>query len=293
MRVILIKTTVTLFGAIGLSASAAAADLAVPITTMPPNPFPPVFTWTGPYAGVNLGYAAGRPHTRVSWAGWPDTVTPNAVFLNESGLRATKKHKSSFTGGGQLGYNYQWGSMILGLEADLNSIGHRRSVATTASYQDAASGQSTDTAARGGQALHWFATVRPRLGWAFGERLMVYGTGGLAVARASQRIEGVVRTTAAVDPAADPAGAVPTAVTSHFGVVGKNGSGYRLGWALGAGAEYAVTDNLALKGEFLHVNVRGRSHVAASQEPATLGVAFVSRNSTVFQVIKAGVNYRF
>ena len=66
----------------------------------------PVFTWTGFYVGVNAGY------------GWNDNdhavVTPAGPFSPSTG-----EDDGGFVGGAQVGYNFQFGSFVVGVEADL------------------------------------------------------------------------------------------------------------------------------------------------------------------------------
>ncbi|MBS7702957.1 outer membrane protein [Chelatococcus asaccharovorans] len=285
-----LRTVLVLFGAIGGTASAFAADLGIP-PVPPPEPIPPIFTWTGPYAGVNAGYALGRLRTKVGWAGRGGYTAADPAFT--AVLGHTSRDRGGFTGGAQAGYNYQTGVIVLGVEADINALKMRRDAIAFARYANGETGDTIDAAMRSGQSLHWVATLRPRIGWAVFDRFMVYGTGGLAVARASQRSLGFLAITEASAAPAQANAAATAQTISHFGTMGRNGSGYRFGWTLGGGAEYAVTDQISMKGEFLHIHLKARNVAAAPLDPATEGVAFGARNSSSAQVIRAGVNYRF
>src|SRR5918993_5461375 len=97
----------------GLTA-ASAADL--PVRAAPPPYIAPVpiFTWTGFYAGVNAGW------------GWRDddqetvVLTPGAGTPGLAGtLFFPGNGDGGFTGGAQIGYNYQIGSFVIGAEADI------------------------------------------------------------------------------------------------------------------------------------------------------------------------------
>jgi outer membrane immunogenic protein len=161
--------------AIALAASAAsAADL--PARAAPPAPVfsaVPVFTWTGFYIGANAGW------------GWRDDdeetviLTPGAGTPGLAGtLFFPDNGDGGFTGGGQIGYNYQIGSFVVGVEADIQW-------ADTQDDEDVrfvAGPGFTGTFVPGvfeSNAPEWWGSVRARLGVAF-DRVLVYGTGGLA-----------------------------------------------------------------------------------------------------------------
>ncbi|AWN44218.1 outer membrane protein [Methylobacterium durans] len=292
----------TALAGIALAGSALAADL--PRRAAPPPVFAPVpvFTWTGFYAGFNAGYAfdtgnnrngflqtAGNPVTLTGVGGAPVTTSILPVgntLLYRSGDR------DGFTGGGQIGYNYQFtpgSGVVVGVEAD-------------AQYLDFGSGRNnrfTTTAPVGTinpnfvpvngtlSTLDFFGTVRGRLGYAF-DRTLIYGTGGFAYASGDTSL-------------------------GNFANVAR-GSDFLTGWTVGGGIEYALpTDSflnffrssaVTLKVEGLYVNLdRGRTGVntlvgglntAGGLVPVydTLGFAGRNRNDE-FAVVRAGLNYKF
>ena len=127
------------FLAIGV-ASGSAADL--PMKAPPYLAPAPVTLWNGFYIGANVGY------------GWADVGTSG--FSN---------NLDGVIGGGQIGYNWQTGPLVFGVEGDFQGSGESR----------------TDT---GGiftvdQDIPWFATLRGRIGYAAGPWLL-YATGGAA-----------------------------------------------------------------------------------------------------------------
>lgn len=132
--------------ALGLVAAAGAASAAdLPSRKGPvaaPVYMPPAFSWTGFYVGANAGY------------GWGN-VNANG-FANVGDL-------DGFVGGGQVGYNYQMGQFVLGLEADLQGA-------------DLSSGNNLGLVR---VKTDYFGTVRARVGVAF-DRFMPYVTGGWA-----------------------------------------------------------------------------------------------------------------
>jgi outer membrane immunogenic protein len=149
----------------GLSA-ATAADLP---QAPPPAPIiaAPIFTWTGFYAGVNAGWG-WRDSNRQSVI--LDGAVPGTLFFPDNG-------DGGFTGGGQIGYNYQIGSFVIGLETDIQ-------------WADTDQGEDAAFIPAGAPGVFvpgvfdnnlsdWFGTVRARAGVAF-DRVLIYATGGLA-----------------------------------------------------------------------------------------------------------------
>ncbi len=151
MKKILLSTVALL----SLSAGAMAADL--PARRMAPAPFVaavPVFTWTGFYVGVNAGI------------GFYNNDADDIVFGGGTWL-ADSDDDASFIGGAQIGYNYQIGSFVVGVEGDLQWADFG---GTTYTFDGTTVTADSDD---------WFGTVRGRVGVAF-DRALIYATGGWA-----------------------------------------------------------------------------------------------------------------
>jgi outer membrane immunogenic protein len=234
--------------------AAFAAD--IPRRTLEPAPVVqavPIFTWTGFYVGVNAGYIFDTGKT---------TITGSAALL-ATGLTpgATKTLGDGFTIGGTLGYNYQIGNIVFGLEADLNYVDLGKTVAfanggiATTSSQDAT----------------YLGTVRARLGFAI-DRLLIYGTGGLAYGDTD----------------------ASTTITAPGALWVGNKSSTKFGYAVGAGLEYALTTNLSAKVEYLYYDLGKTNYtspqVAGAAVPGVFGTASAENKG---QLVRAGINYRF
>ena len=137
-----------MLAALTIAGQAAAADLG---RRMPAQAdyMPPIYLWAGPYIGIQGGGGWGDSH-------WNNAATPTGTFDVSGGLI-----------GGTIGYNWQQGPAVYGLEADMAWSGIRGSSST-----NCALGCETRN--------HWLATVRGRIGYAF-DRYLPYLTGGLAV----------------------------------------------------------------------------------------------------------------
>ncbi len=129
-------------------ASASAADVQRR-QTMPakaPVYVTSVYNWTGPYVGLYGGYDWGNSSFSVPLA--------TGSFDLSGGVA-----------GGTLGYNYQMGQAVLGLEGDIGWSGIRGNTAC--------GGLNCETR------NNWLGTARVRLGYA-ADRFMPYVTGGAA-----------------------------------------------------------------------------------------------------------------
>ena len=137
-----------------VSAPAFAADLPARTAPVAPVAYAPAFTWSGFYVGVNAGYG---------WADGTDVfvTSPTGVVSAFSG-----GNNGGFTGGGQIGYNFQTGAIVFGLETDIQyaDFGGGRTFAPSLVTTDSGS---------------YWGSVRGRLGFA-ADRALFYVTGGLA-----------------------------------------------------------------------------------------------------------------
>ena len=257
----------TALATVGVSA-ASAADL--PVRSAPPAPVfsaVPVFTWTGFYVGVNAGYGwqdSNNDRTLGVPAGSFVTAPATAGSITFNG-----DDGDGFVGGGQIGYNYQIGSFVVGVEADLQwaDLGGSGGDATTTFVPP-----PTFVAAGTAGGIDWFGTVRARVGVAF-DRALIYATGGFAYGGADDD-------------------------NDAFGLV--NDDDVRTGWTLGAGVEYAFTNNLTLGVEGLWVNLNGdnndRTFIGTERVAGvTRAVTVPTRNDddNDFFVARAKLNFKF
>jgi outer membrane immunogenic protein len=241
---------------LGLTAGAFAADL--PSRVVPaPIAAVPIFTWTGFYVGVNAGYGWGNNSDDVVFVA-PGTVA--APFGATTGTIAfTDANRDGFVGGGQIGYNYQFGAVVVGVEADIQwaDLGNGGvGVVTTGTFPVGF------VPASRGNGLDWFGTVRGRLGFAF-DRALVYATGGFAYGGGGDSN-------------------------------GINNDDTTTGWALGGGVEYAFTNNLTLGLEGLWVNLdRDRNDVVGFVGATPVVATGIDNNEDDFFVARAKVNFKF
>ncbi|OKO87411.1 hypothetical protein AC629_14405 [Bradyrhizobium sp. NAS80.1] len=181
-----------------------------------------------------------------------------------------------FTGGAQIGYNYQLGAGLVGIEADVNG---------NSSFKDSVIGGGEPEAIRVGNQADISGTIRARAGLVVNNAL-VYVTGGAAWADVKQTGIGFRNLTG------DPNFGLPNGITA-------NQSGVLWGGVIGAGVEYALNPNWTIGAEFLHtiyqdrdanlVNSKGNS-LCGPFIPAT---GCVVHNQLTTDVARLRINYKF
>lgn len=240
---------------------AAAADMAMPTKAKAT----PAYQWTGCYIGLNGG--GGAIGTNFQTTVNPGTYLGAADAAEVSNDGTGSHDNSNFIGGGQVGCNWQSGTVVAGLEGDFDYFPGNSSFANNTDTLPTLGipfviGQQLTT--------NYLATVRPRIGIA-ADRNFAYVTGGVAFAKASY-----------TESYADSNGAIGTAAASSF----------LTGWTAGAGWEYALTDHWLLRVEYLFAAFPSTSAVGS----IALGDATNSLHGSgglVMQVARAGVNFKF
>lgn len=147
--------------------------------------------------------------------------------------------------------------------------------------------------------MSWFGTVRGRLGWSPSEKILIYGTGGLAFGEVKNST--VVAGNAGIIFsrgffAADNSAVVCPALGNCF--VGAD-SRTSVGWTAGAGTEVRLTQNFSLTVEYLHVNLDSPTvHMVNVPPPGFLnginpGRIAANYNSANYDIVRGGITYRF
>ena len=197
--------------------SANAADMYRPVEGGSYKDAPaPVEPWTGPYVGINGGYAWGGDSNVT---GFTPTPPPAPAITITSGIATAAADpvfgSNGWFGGAQAGYNWQRGNLVFGVEADIQGADIKGS-ATTAGPTTAEN------------SLDWFGTVRGRVGYAVGSALL-YGTGGFA------------------------AGGVQDKLTAGGTTLKHDATA--TGYAAGGGLEYALSPSWSGKAEYQYINL--------------------------------------
>ncbi len=259
-------------GAALLSGAAQAADL--PSRKAPPPPVyvppPPVMVWTGFYGGLNLGGGWSANSQNNSYLPYSDpgfgvgavvAGTPNLFFFPGGGQ--TNSNTGGVVGGGQAGYNFQFGqSFLAGVETDFqgSSITGGNQGNYAGAYPSPYGALSPTgivtplaTGNGGNIGLPWFGTVRGRAGWLVTPTLLIYGTGGFA----------------------------------YGDVQVFNQNNTRTGWTAGGGVEWMFMPNWSAKAEYLYTDL------SSGGQTGTYGWNFGNNRHPQLNVVRAGVNYHF
>ena len=164
-----------------------AADLPSRKTPAPVEPAP-LLSWSGFYVGANVGYSWSASslvnlQTGTSQLCPDGPCNGSALHANGFALGATGQTSlghSAFLGGGQIGYNHQLGSFVLGLEADIQGFAGASSPISRAAL-GLGPGGADNTVMRVSKGIDYLATIRGRAGFLATPQLFLYATGGLAL----------------------------------------------------------------------------------------------------------------
>ncbi len=261
-----------------------AADFSYPASP-PVLTAPAVFSWTGFYAGLNVGYVWGN-----------DPVSAYAPNLSQWGAGSTapfeaaivgtgSMHPSGVIGGGQIGYNFQIDHYVLGLEGDVEGL-------DASSTRDSGYLTGFTTRFRPRKLIHDvdevsyqpFATIRGRIGYAF-DRVLIYATGGLAVT--GQDFSRSLDWTYIDAPC--PYGA-DGLHACHAGSISRT----LAGWAIGGGIEYALTNNWTIRAEYLHADFGTTNFSTFNPGTSHPGQQLIHTiGDTTFDIARVGINYKF
>jgi outer membrane immunogenic protein len=271
-RILLAATAAVLIGG-----PAIAADMAVKAPVKAPPP-PPVFSWTGCYIGANVGGEWSSSNT-VSFSR-TDTSTGGvgSVFASQTGLiDQSLSRGSSVIGGGQVGCNWQSSAIVWGVETDIQGLSAARSF----QYTSASPAFTINVNER----TNWLGTVRGRVGFTPSPAFLLYATGGLAYGQSNLTLETIFPTASPAENGCSGtvAGGVPTCTTNRR---------TSFGWTVGVGGEYAFTNSLSAKIEYLYFDLGRNSATVTYNYGANTSTLTASARDTG-NIVRVGLNWRF
>jgi outer membrane immunogenic protein len=238
------------------------------------------FNWSGFYAGVSAGGAWYDGGSFVNSSNVAAIIPPSNIIH----IPTSSSNSAGFSAGGLTGFNYQIGRIVLGAETDFNYIDLKSQrlgssnitlppiCPVCVSISETLSGASYNK-------IDWYGTMRARLGLVPFDRLLLYGTGGLAY--------GMVEMSN-LDSAVFSGG-----IANRFWL--GNSSEIKLGWTAGAGAEYALTSQIAVRAEYLYVDLGQSSVVARFQgtDPLQSQIYYAASRDNKLSIVRAAISFRF
>ena len=236
-------------------------------------------SWSGFYAGANIGYGWGSGDVGVLPVA-PAVIPPDFPDIQQfiDALRASGSFPTSlspsehgFTGGGQVGYNWELPSnWVVGIEADLQASGMKDSdtQGRTPQFFD-------ETSTTVSKKVEWFGTVRGRAGYLVNPDWLIFATGGIAYGKTNLGFSVTDVTSGCIANA--------TICTD------QNDSGVHFGWTAGAGVEAMLASNWSVKAEYLYVDLGERSFNATTNTPVEFKVSAKYHE----QIMRIGLNYHF
>lgn len=241
-----------------------AVSIAALLAASPANADP---SWTGPYIGANLGFS--HSSTDVDLSHSTGAIFYGDAFDPETGSLGTD---TGFAGGLEAGYNHQFGSLVLGIAADVSWTNtDNTGVFTTPAGSQWTINSSPDV----------FGTVRGKLGFLVQPSLLVYATGGLAwgqfnVSQATDFVDGS-------GCSVDCAGGRTSGTFDH------------IGYTVGGGLEYALNHNWSLKAEYLFVEMGSEDYQLKGTTKPGGDVPYIETFSAdqQMQIGRVGVAYHF
>jgi opacity protein-like surface antigen len=225
--------------------SALAADLPVkaPVRAAPLV----VPGWAGFYIGIHGGYGWGHDSVDANLSPLSNPSPKGGVF------------------GGQIGYNWQFGTFVAGLEVDSSWADLKDSQSFTIS--GTINGVPVSDTITLSSKVDYLGSFRARAGFLVTPDWLFYGTAGLGWAHDSISLAETVTVGAASVTAST------SASQSH------------VGWAAGGGAEYKLTPNLLLRAEYLHYGFGSETYNFSG------GGSLNSKLSV--DVVRGGLSYKF
>jgi outer membrane immunogenic protein len=269
---------------VALAGSALAADLpsrAPPPVYVPPAP---IFTWTGVYVGGQIGYA---------WTTGNATVYDSGVYNTGAGsengptahgfydLFNLHSNASGVIGGAHVGYNLQINQFVVGLEGDVDgsSLSKTWNGSFYSGYYNFYNGAAIPASVHADLGIQ--GSIRGRVGYAW-DRVLLYATGGVAFGG----FNGNVTTN------------FPIFYNTNFGVSGgyDSFSQTRVGWTVGGGLEYAVTNNWSIRAEYRYTDFGNTTTHLVNAFPVLLSGDFINASvhrNLAENRVEVGFSYKF
>ncbi len=237
----------TVAALVGVAGAASAADLYHGGSMKDAPVYVPPATWTGFYIGAHVGGI---------WANINNSDVNDYLGTTAWGNNTN----DGVFGGGTVGYNYQTGGLVFGVEADFGGAG------LTGNWNNGAIAPvGTPGSFWAKNDANFYADVTGRLGYAAGPALF-YVKGGWAYLDTNLQVGGV----------------------DAFGTTWSVSSGSLDGWVVGGGVEYLFAPSWSVKAEYLYFDFSKNN---TSWYDANNGITYGFDRDLTVNSFKVGINY--
>jgi len=231
------------------------------------------YNWSGLYVGANIGY--GFDNNRTTSSPGIDTLSQavsGPTFASGAAPSFYPGDQTGPIGGVQARYNWQFGSAVLGADAEVDGAG----ISFSSTVHTNAAPSFVPGTLSVSQNLDFLAAIRAQLGFTPIDRLLLFVNAGPAIGHVNYKANA----------------AYPTAPDFLAGSTSK----FELGGTVGAGLEYAVLNNVTVRGEYMYVSLASRTMAAAvlpGSSPDHLGASFLYHFQNNYNILRLGVTYHF
>jgi outer membrane immunogenic protein len=310
------STAATLLSVGAIAGSALAADM--PVQRQQPRqaeraPAQQQANWSGTQVGGHTGGSSvsngfAEPGSNLFFScigvGTFGCVSPVTPVPDVETHFAFDEDKLAFTFGGFVGYRWQFGSFVAGLEGDASlkrgETTDSLTVVSTAAYPSLGETAHRTEQFYGQAKQTWDASFRARLGMLVTPSTLVYGTGGVAFGEVSGSY-----TYTAVNNYFNSDGFLDL---THMANAAGSWSETRIGWTAGGGVEFALWGPWKARleyrytdlGEFTKIVPLTRTCIEAGPGPATCATAPNTGStaasidlSATFQTVRVGLGFDF
>lgn len=178
---------------------------------------------------------------------------------------ANSARASSWVAGAQVGYNWQQGAIVYGLETDLSGTDLQSTMNGGLTSIAPCPGDAASTTAK----VDWYGSLRGRVGWT-ADKVLFYGTAGLAYGHVN--------------------------LSSNYNALllslSSNNSSTRAGWVVGAGIDYMLRPDLFLNLGYQYVDL-GTVSLAALTSSGCCTIAQTANAHAASHVVTVGLSWRF
>jgi outer membrane immunogenic protein len=250
-----------------------------------PAPPPPTSCFDGFYFGVQ---GAG-----VLQSGDNDLFSEVTIIGPQGGNTFTAFDRGhddddqfGWGGGLHVGYNMARGSWVFGAEVDANGTDFDLSNGKADAFVNPPGQSYLEAFVRSDSNVDWYGTARLRMGHTFGQRIMAFATGGLAVVSADIGAKGEL-----IVNRGQGTGLVSIPFKTSDDDI-------QLGWTVGGGFDFCLSDHWILNLTYLYMDVgdQGRKLTYEATSPNGKDSFFATvahRSDLTFHVLQGGLSFKF